>query len=289
MRPMGASAAVPRAGPKSPPHRLQARTRPGTRLVNLLPTLLFLLAACSPEPPEIERSPDVVADFTRYYIDSDPERIFAARFLGVPAFQNPADLWAMQEILAEVRPDFVVECGTGYGGSALFFALILQQVNPAGKVITIDLKPGIEGAVEALKDRPELYRQVQALLRQRVEVVTSDTLDPGLLSRLRRRLQGRRVIVTLDSCHNVDHVSREIEAYAPMVSVGGYLIVQDTIIDERPEWIARFGRCPGYTATGGPGLAVRRFLAERTDFVSDRSREKFLLTFYPAGYLRRIR
>ncbi len=251
-------------------------------------TLLVLVSACASCSRTPETGGDPVADFTRLYIESDPDRIYSARFLGVPAFQNPADLWVMQEIISEVRPDFVVECGTAFGGSALYFAAVARLVNPGARVITIDRNPGLEGAVEALRDRPELHRQARRLLKESVQIVTSDTLAPELLDSLRRRLAGKRVIVTLDSCHNVDHVSRELEAYAPLVPLGSYLVVQDTIIDERPEWVERFGRCPGYDAEGGPGLAVRRFLSARSDFAADRSREKFLLTFYPSGYLKRV-
>lgn len=45
-------------------------------------------------------------------------------------WQHPFDLWVAQEILSEVRPDFVVEAGTFQGGSAIIWAMILEHVNP---------------------------------------------------------------------------------------------------------------------------------------------------------------
>jgi len=38
----------------------------------------------------------------------------------------------------------------------------------------------------------------------------------------------------------------------------------------------------------GPMEAVEEFLAENRSFVSDRSREKFIMTFSPKGFLKRI-
>lgn len=62
---------------------------------------------------------DVVKDFIHEYIDSDPDRPFTASFLGVQRMQNPADMWMMQEMITQVRPDLIIETGTAHGGSAL--------------------------------------------------------------------------------------------------------------------------------------------------------------------------
>jgi len=39
----------------------------------------------------------------------------------------------------------------------------------------------------------------------------------------------------------------------------------------------------------GPWEAVDKFLASRTDFVPDRECERFLLTFFPRGWMKRVR
>lgn len=66
--------------------------------------------------------------------------------------------------------------------------------------------------------------------------------------------------------------------------------MQDTIIDQRKDWTEMYASCRGYeNGYGGPGKAVKEFLASPSNFVVDRSREKYLLTFYPSGYLKRIR
>jgi cephalosporin hydroxylase len=88
-----------------------------------------------------------------------------------------------------------------------------------------------------------------------------------------------RVLVVLDSDHSRDHVLAELRAYAPLVTPGSYLVVEDTNVNGHPVYEA-FGP--------GPMEAVQDFLKERDDFEVDRSREKFLLTFNPGGWLRKL-
>ena len=87
-------------------------------------------------------------------------------------------------------------------------------------------------------------------------------------------------MAVLDSDHGRDHVAREVAAWADLVSEGCYLIVEDTSVNGHP-LLPDFGP--------GPMEALDAFLAGRTDFVVDRSRERFLLTLTPRGYLRRVR
>ena len=70
----------------------------------------------------------------------------STEWLGVPTAQNPNDAWIHQEIITRVKPDIIVEAGTQYGGSAALWAMILQQINPEGRVITIDIKDQVTGA-----------------------------------------------------------------------------------------------------------------------------------------------
>jgi cephalosporin hydroxylase len=85
-------------------------------------------------------------------------------------------------------------------------------------------------------------------------------------------------MVILDSDHSFGHVLSELRSYAPLVSTGCYLIVEDTNVNAHPVR-PDFGP--------GPMEAVRMFLAEDGGFVVDDSREKLLMTFNPGGYLRR--
>jgi len=248
---------------------------------------LALAASCASTTGHTD--PDIVRSFNHYYLAGPgaDERILGPRFLGVQTIQTPADLWMLQEILAEVRPDLVIETGTHKGGGSLFFALVLEQVNPEGKVVTIDINPQLDATAEQL---PEPMRgQVKALAQRRIEVIRANSVDKGVVQSLAARAKGKTVLVTLDSCHAVEHVERELQLYAPLVSKGSYLVVQDTRHDDDPAFVKKWCGCDGYHRVGGAGLAVDEFLRGNSDFQADRTRERFLLTWYPRGYLRRVR
>src|SRR5262245_6417802 len=61
------------------------------------------------------------------------------RWFGIECWQYPEDLMVYQEIVHEVRPDFIIETGTYYGGLTVYLAWLLEAVNPDGKVIAIDV------------------------------------------------------------------------------------------------------------------------------------------------------
>jgi len=185
-----------------------------------------------------------------------------ATWLGSQALKNPLDLWVYQEIMAETRPDVVVETGTYRGGSAHFLASVCDLLG-AGEVVSIDIEPLRE-------DYPQHPRITYLAGRS--------STDEGVLAEVRERVDGRRTLIVLDSDHSQQHVEAELEAYAPLVPVGCYLVVEDSNIGQ-----IRKDLLPG------PLEAVETFLARTNEFEIDREREKFLLTFNPSGYLKRVR
>jgi cephalosporin hydroxylase len=186
----------------------------------------------------------------------------AATWLGAQALKNPLDLWVYQEIMFETRPDLVIETGTYRGGSALFLASICDSLG-SGAVVSIDIEP-------VRDDYPEHPRITYLGGRS--------STDPGLVDEIRGRAADRNVLVILDSDHSQEHVEAELAVYAPLVPVGGYLIVEDSNIGR-----IRKDLLPG------PLEAIEGFLARSDAFEIDREREKFLITFNPSGYLRRVR
>jgi len=189
-------------------------------------------------------------------------------WLGVPTAQNPNDAWIHQEIIAKVKPDVIVEAGTQYGGSAALWATILEQVNPAGRVITIDIKD----QAGAAKNLP--------IVKEKVDFLIGSSADPAIVAEVTRRVQGKKVLVILDSDHRKDHVLAELKAYAPLVSKDSYLIVQDTNVNGHPVWNS-FGP--------GPMEAVEEFLAGNDQFRPDREAERLMFTMHPNGYLKRVK
>lgn len=182
-------------------------------------------------------------------------------FLGVPTRKCPLDLWVYQEMLHELKPDLIVECGTAFGGSALYLGSMCDLVGN-GQIVSID--------IEGRGDLP---------IHPRVEYLTGSSTSEEIVGQVGTMAAGcKTVLVILDSDHSRDHVLAELRYYAPMVTRGSYVIVEDSNVNGHPV-VPDFGP--------GPMEAIDAFLAEEGDFEIDREREKFLLTFNPRGFLRR--
>jgi cephalosporin hydroxylase len=236
---------------------------------------------------------EITKKFTHHFFEyytKNPAIMYGSTFLGLVLMQNPADMWIMQEIITEIRPDFIIETGTFAGGSAVYYATILKQVNNKGKVITVDIdpKPRMVNINKLKKEDDVLYNRVQEISDKYIEFITSNSVDPALIERLKEQTKNKKVLITLDSCHSYEHVLNELILYSQLVSPGSYLIVQDTFLDDKDEWIEKYAKCPGWKIKKGPMKAVHEFLEKNRDFKVDKSRERFLFTFYPSGYLKKI-
>jgi cephalosporin hydroxylase len=185
-------------------------------------------------------------------------------WLGHPIWQNPLDAWGLQEAMVGDGVDLVIECGTNRGGSAFYMASIMDLLG-RGHVITID--------IEKLTD----------LEHHRIEFIVGSSTDSATVDAVKRRiddLKPDKIMVLLDSDHAGPHVLRELELYAPLVPVGGYVYVQDGCIDElgymRPE-------------RPGPLWATRQFVASDNRFEIDEARStRYLYSHSPSGWLRRV-
>jgi cephalosporin hydroxylase len=210
----------------------------------------------------------VVNGFNKLYYESGAAGNLNWR--GAPMIKNPCDLWMQVELLQSVRPSVIIETGTHYGASALFFAEMGRLLGIATTVITVDINP--KWTVD-----PGAFQ---------IHSVIGYSVDPSIVSKVadivKAELSKRPgpVLVTLDSDHSQDNVGREMEAYWRFVTLNSYLIVEDTNVNGHPA-----------AADHGPGPweAVHEFLAINKAFVIDKQCERFLLTFFPDGWLRRIK
>jgi cephalosporin hydroxylase len=216
------------------------------------------------EPPSL---PEVVDLYHRAFYDAT-ERAQKMSWLGIQTLQNPNDIWVIQELISRLKPDFLVETGTWKGGSAALWAMIQDQVNPRGRVITIDIEDLVDDAT------------LPPISRRKVDFFLGSSTAPDVVAEVARRVAGGRVMVLLDSDHHKPHVLAELRAYAPLVSVGSYIIVQDTNVNGHPV-LPSFG--------AGPMEAVLEFLASDDRFESDRTQERLLFSMHPRGYLRRVK
>ena len=186
------------------------------------------------------------------------------RWMGLRSLKNPFDAWIYQEILHDVRPDVVIEIGSYEGGTTLYLAHLLELIGN-GFVVSIDI------------DRSRFLAS-----HPRIHTFTGDSGSREILDAVRDLCRGKTVLVVHDADHTKDRVLADLEIYAPLVTVGSYLIVEDGFIDlfEPDDGIG--------TWTEGPLSAVEEFLTGNPGFVPDRERERYLITYNPRGYLRRV-
>lgn len=163
----------------------------------------------------------------------------------------PTDLYVYEEIIRRTQPDVIVETGSFEGGSAGWFAQF------AG-VISVDIRRpanSIAGVVFLEGDSVRLAGEVAELVKD------------------------QNVLVTLDSDHNAPHVLAELKAYAPIATK--YLVVEDTAVDE-------YGIESDQYPDGGPGAAVKTWLARNKKWEPDPECDRFMLGMNPGGWLRRV-
>lgn len=160
--------------------------------------------------------------------------------------RNPLDAWIYQEIFTTVQPDIVLEIGSYSKGNTLYLKNLLTLIG-TGEVISIPQN------------------------------------DTSMYEDVRQRCEYKEVLVIHGGPHDSASVLRDLERYAPLVSVGSYYIVEDTIID-----LFNWGDSIG-SPTPGPLDAVLTFLEHHSEFQIDTTRERYLATYHPYGFLKKIR
>jgi cephalosporin hydroxylase len=180
-------------------------------------------------------------------------------YRGVPTWKNVFDLWVIQEIIHETQPEIVVEIGCKFGGTTLWLSDTMKTV-ASGSIISVDLK------------RPRIA------FPENVQFIEGDSIASGTVAQVQGLWRGRRTMLLVDGNHAAEHVFKELVLYGPMVAPGCYFVVEDGIVDVM-DW-------PQYQP--GPLVAVQRFLRENSRFVADERREKFILTYAPGGFLKRV-
>lgn len=190
------------------------------------------------------------------------------KWLGVPFWKLPFDAFVMQELICKIKPDCIIETGTGLGGSSVFYASILEMIGH-GKVITVD----IDGRKQLWKDCTNME------ILSRIRFIWGSSIDKSTLSKINSFIHpNQTIMVILDSWHSYEHVLQELEMYYPFVTRSSYLIVEDTHVSGHPiEW--KWGK--------GPYEAVEDFLKKHQNFEIDQECEKHLMTFNPRGFLKR--
>jgi cephalosporin hydroxylase len=230
-------------------------------------------------------SDEALNQATRDWMNRANARKYSYHFewMGRPVIQYPQDILAMQELIWSVQPDLIVETGIAHGGSLIFMASMLELNAVCGgpkdaRVLGVDIDIRAHNR-EAIEAHP---------MARRITMIQGSSIDPAVIAQVHAQARGRqRVLVSLDSNHTHAHVLAELEAYAPLTSVGSYCVVFDTVIEDMPaEMFPDRPWGPG----DNPKTAAVEYLRRHPEFVVDKAMDhKLLVTVAPDGYLKRVR
>lgn len=231
---------------------------------------------------------------SREFLQASIEARYSYNFAwqGRPIIQYPQDMVAMQELIWEVKPDLIIETGIAHGGSLIFSASMLAQLDLCDAIesgqkldprvskrkvlgLDIDIRAHNRDAIEA---HP---------MASRIQMIQGSSIDPDVIAQVRSvASRYSRVLVCLDSNHTHEHVLAELEVYAPLASFGSYCVVFDTVVEDLPgDMFPNRPWGPG----DNPKTAVWKYLEAHPEFVIDKSiDDKLLITVAPDGYLKRI-
>jgi cephalosporin hydroxylase len=201
-------------------------------------------------------------------------------WMGRPMIQLPDDMIRIQEVIYRVQPDILIETGVAHGGSLVFYASLFKAMGK-GRVVGVDIeiRPHNRKAIEAHELKPY------------ITLVEGSSVAPGIVDEVRRLVRpGETVMVVLDSDHSKGHVAAELEAYAPLVTPGSYIVATDGVMLEvhdapggKPEW-----------TTDNPTAAAADFAQAHPDFSLEEPPFPFnegrvteRVTHWPGAYLRR--
>jgi cephalosporin hydroxylase len=199
-------------------------------------------------------------------------------WMGFPVIQFPQDLIAVSEIIFRTQPDLIIETGVAHGGGLIFYASLLEMIDNAGIVV------GVEVDLREHNRRAILDHS----LARRIRLIDGSSTSPEVIAAVNDlAAAATSTLVVLDSNHTHEHVLRELELYAPLVRVGGYLVVFDTTIEDQPEG---FFTGKPWDKHNNPKTAVREYLRRTDRFVVDPEIEnKLLITVAREGYLRCVK
>jgi cephalosporin hydroxylase len=221
----------------------------------------------------------------------EPKYSYNFAWLGRPIIQYPQDIVAMQELIWTVKPDLIIETGIAHGGSLIFSASMLAQLDICDAIVQgVALDPryskrkvlGID-----IDIREHNRKAIEAHpMASRIQMIQGSSIDADIIQQVQEIAAGyKRILVCLDSNHTHAHALAELHAYASLTSKGSYCIVFDTLIEDMPKEVypdRPWG--PG----NNPKTAVWEFLKTAPEFEIDKTiPDKLLITVAPDGYLKR--
>jgi len=212
----------------------------------------------------------------------DVKYVYSFTWLGRPIIQLPEDMFRLQELIYRLKPDVIIETGVAHGGSLVFYAGLCKLMS-RGRVLGVDIeiRPHNRAALEA----HELFEAITLIEGSSTALETIDQIRRAIGA-------GERVLVLLDSKHTKAHVLAELDAYAPLVTFGSYIVAMDGIMSKlagaprsQPDW-----------DENNPQQAVLEWVGQHPEFVLEDPAFDFneglvkrRVTYWPNAFLRRVR
>lgn len=211
----------------------------------------------------------------------DTKYVYSFTWLGRPIIQLPEDLVRLQEVIHTLQPDVIIETGIAHGGSLIFYASLCKAMDK-GRVVGIDIeiRPHNRAAIESHPLSPF------------IKLIEGSSIDPAVVELVQAEVNpGERTIVLLDSCHTKEHVLAELNAFAPLVSTGSYIVAMDGIMQDvtgaprtEPDW-----------AWNNPKQAALEFVTANAEFVIEEPAFLFnegsvteRVTYWPSAFIKRV-
>jgi cephalosporin hydroxylase len=203
-------------------------------------------------------------------------------WFGLPILQLPEDLVRLQEVVYALRPTVIIETGVFRGGSLLHHASLFEALG-RGRVLGIDLEI-------ATQDQETLRSH---FLGKRISLLEGDSTNPETLAKVRQFLKPDDVVlILLDSAHTKEHVARELEAYAPFVTQGSYIVAADGGVMQDA---ALTPRGDSSWKWDNPAEAAREFAARHPEFREEQPPWLFHdgplaenVSYWRGGWLKRV-
>ena len=193
-------------------------------------------------PEDIFEAFHVAAYRDRFKRHAEGEK-FMPTYRGRDIDKSPFDLWRYHELIHDAKPTHLIETGTANGASAFFFWSQMSiyftpnlSVKNHPEVISIDIDDG-EPEYERNPMRSNPNDGGQRPIAPGLQYMIGSSTDIKVASKISKKVlpEGKnRVMVVLDSDHQREHVLKELMIYSPLVTVGQYLVVEDTNINGHP-------------------------------------------------------
>ncbi len=229
-------------------------------------------------------SPEGFAEVSRAWLRAgwDAKHVYSFTWLGRPIIQLPEDMMRIQEVVYRLKPDVVIETGVAHGGSLIFYASLCMAMG-RGRVIGLD---------KEIRSHNRKALETHAL-KPYLTLIEGDSIDQGVVAQVKSLVRpGETVLVMLDSCHTKEHVLAELKAYAPLVSVGSYIVAADGIMGQ----IAGAPRTGPDWSWNNPQEAAKEFVRANPDFTIEEPAFLFnegavrdRVTYWPRGFVKRVR